>query len=66
MIKKGTKTVLHFAWSKDTPGTHVYREVDESGNIRTTGQGAAIPTIYITRQSMPAKLMNFKIEIIGE
>ena len=66
MVKKGTKTVLHFAWSKDTPGTFVYREVDESGNVRTVGQGAMIPTLYITRQSMPVKLMNLKIEITGE
>jgi hypothetical protein len=66
MIKKGTKTVLHFAWSKDTPGTYVYNEVDENGERRTTSQGAAIPTVYITRQSMPIKLMNFKMEITGE
>jgi hypothetical protein len=66
MIKKGSKTVLHFAWMKDTPGTFVYHEVDENGEKRTPSQGASIPTIYVTRQSMPVKLTGFKIEITGE
>jgi hypothetical protein len=65
MVTTEQKTVVLFAYEKDTPGTYRYREVDANGITRTIATGAVIGPLYIRKTAMPNRLTHLKIEISG-
>jgi hypothetical protein len=65
MVTTEEKTVVLFAYEKETPGTYRYREVDANGVTKTIVSGAVIGPLYLRKTAMPDKLTNLKIEISG-
>ena len=66
MVTTEQKTIVLFAYEKETPGTYRYREVDENGATRTIATGAVIGPLYIRKTAMPNKLMDLEIAITGK